>query len=59
MIYLPNLINIAIIFFSTPIQDNRYLYPNLLVAYFLIIMLIGIIAKKKLNNEKIIEFNRN
>lgn len=39
--YIPNLLNIILVFFSTPIQDNRYLYPNLLVAYLLIIILIG------------------
>lgn len=50
LVYLPNMVNIVIIFLSTPIQDNRYLYPNLLICYFLIIMLIGITAKKKLNN---------
>ena len=46
LIYLPNLLNILVIFVSTPIQDNRYLYPNLLVCYFLIIMLIYVLAKK-------------
>ena len=46
LIYLPNLFNILVIFVSTPIQDNRYLYPNLLVCYFLIIMFIYALAKK-------------
>lgn len=41
LMYAPNLLNIIIIFFSTPIQDYRYLYANLLVCYLLIIMLIG------------------
>ena len=46
LIYVPNLFNILIIFASTPIQDNRYLYPNLLVCYFLIVMFISVLAKK-------------
>lgn len=40
LMYIPNLLNILAIFFSTPIQDYRYLYPNLLVCYVLIIILI-------------------
>ena len=42
LMYIPNLLNILIVFFSTPIQDNRYLYANLLVCYLLIIILIGL-----------------
>lgn len=42
LIYIPNFLNILIVFFSTPIQDNRYLYANLLVCYMLIIILIGL-----------------
>lgn len=42
LMYIPNLLNILIIFFSTPIQDYRYLYANLLVCYMLIIILIGL-----------------
>ena len=42
LMYIPNLLNIIIVFFSTPVQDNRYLYPNLLVCYLLIIILIGL-----------------
>lgn len=45
--YLPNLLNILIVLLSTPIQDNRYLYPNLLVFYLLVIILIGILFKPK------------
>ncbi|MBR2557813.1 MAG: hypothetical protein IKE95_05555 [Methanobrevibacter sp.] len=41
LMYIPNLLNIIIVFLSTPIQDNRYLYANLLVCYLLIIILIG------------------
>lgn len=47
IVYLPNMLNILIIFASTPIQDVRYLYPNLLLFYFLIIMLLGILQKRK------------
>lgn len=54
MVYLPNMLNILIIFASTPIQDVRYLYPNLLLFYFLIIMLLGILKKRKLENESVI-----
>ena len=43
LMYLPNLFNIIIVFLSTPIQDNRYLYANLLVFYLLIIILIGLL----------------
>jgi hypothetical protein len=42
LMYLPNLLNIVVVFLSTPIQDNRYLYANLLVCYLLIIVLIGL-----------------
>ena len=42
LMYVPNLLNIIIIFFSTPIQDYRYLYANLLVCYMLVIVLIGL-----------------
>ena len=47
LIYLPNLLNIIIVFASTPIQDNRYLYANLLVCYLLIIILISLIQSSK------------
>lgn len=42
LMYIPNLLNVIIVFLSTPIQDNRYLYANLLVCYLLIIILIGL-----------------
>lgn len=45
LMYIPNLLNILIIFLSTPIQDYRYLYANLLVCYMLIIILIGLRQK--------------
>lgn len=41
-VYLPNMLNIVIVFISTPIQDNRYLYPNLLVFYLLVLILISL-----------------
>ena len=40
LVYLPNLLNIIVIFLSTPVQDYRYLYANLLVFYLLVIILI-------------------
>ena len=46
LVYLPNLLNILIVFVSTPIQDVRYLYPNLLIFYLLVIILIGILTKE-------------
>ncbi|MBR0270714.1 MAG: hypothetical protein IJQ68_01800 [Methanobrevibacter sp.] len=49
LIYIPNLLNIIVVFLSTPIQDNRYLYANLLVCYLLIIILIGLIQKSDKN----------
>ena len=47
LIYLPNLFNIMSIFASTPIQDVRYLYSNFLIFYLLVIILIGILTKRK------------
>ena len=47
LIYIPNLLNIAIVLVSIPAQQNRYLYPNLLVGYLLIIMLVSILVKRK------------
>lgn len=46
-VYLPNLLNIILIFLSTPAQQIRYLYPNFLVFYMLIIIMIGLYGKKK------------
>ncbi len=46
-VYLLNALNIVVVFLSTPIQDYRYLYPNLLLCYFLVIMLIGILTRPK------------
>ena len=47
MVYLPNMINIIIVFLSTPIQDVRYLYPNFLMFYLLVIILMSLLAKPK------------
>lgn len=49
LMYVPNLLNIMMIFLSTPIQDYRYLYANLLICYMLIIVLIGLWPKYKDN----------
>ena len=45
LIYLPNLLNILTVAISTPIQDNRYLYANLLVFYLLMIIFINVLSK--------------
>ena len=45
-IYVPNLLNIVIVMLSTPVQDTRFLYSNLLVFYYLIIVLISNSGKK-------------
>lgn len=47
LIYLPNLLNICVVFISIPAQQNRYLYPNFLVCYLLIIILIGVLMNGK------------
>ena len=49
LMYIPNLLNILAIFASTPIQDARYLYANMLVCYMLIIILIGLLQRSKNN----------
>ena len=46
LVYLPNLLNILVVFVSIPTQDNRYLYPNLLIFYLLVLILVGILAKQ-------------
>ena len=53
LMYLPNFLNIVILFLSTPAQQYRYLYPNLLVFYLLVIMLVSIITKRKSNENTI------
>ena len=46
-VYLPNFLNIVIIFFSMPAPQIRYLYPNFLVFYLLVIIVIGKFVKKE------------
>lgn len=41
LVYLPNLFNIVVIFLSVPTQDNRYLYPNLLIFYMILLILLN------------------
>ncbi|WP_407424459.1 hypothetical protein [Methanobrevibacter sp.] len=52
LVYLPNMINIIIVFFSTPAPQLRYLYPNFLVFYLLIIMVIEILEKVKRDSSR-------
>lgn len=47
LVYLPNFLNILIVFVSIPVQDNRYLYPNLLVFYLLLIIAVSLIMSSK------------
>lgn len=47
LIYLPNLLNIITVAISIPFQSVRYVYPNLLVFYLLVIIFIGIIFNIK------------
>lgn len=42
LVYVPNLLNIIGVFMTTPIQENRLLYANLLVFYLLIIIFMSI-----------------
>lgn len=42
LVYMPNVLNILAVFTSTPIQDYRYLYPNLLLFYLFIIIFIKV-----------------
>jgi len=51
LMYVPNLLNIVIVFFSTPIQDYRYLYANLLVCYLLVIIWMGL---KRTSDESVL-----
>ena len=47
LIYLPCLLNIITIIASTPYQGNRYLYPNLLVFYLFVMILIRVLTSVK------------
>ena len=53
LVYLPNMINIIVVFLSTPVQDNRYLYPNLLIFYMLVIILMGLLLIVKKDGQNI------
>ena len=50
-VYLPNMLNIVAIFLTTPAQDIRFLYPNFLVFYFLMILLVANFTKVGSKNE--------
>lgn len=52
LVYLPNLINIFVIIPSIPVQDTRYLYPNILLFYLMLIIFIGVKEKINLKNIK-------
>lgn len=41
LIYVPNIINIVGVFLTCPLNENRSLYPNLLIAYMLVIVFIS------------------
>lgn len=47
LVYLPNLLNIIIVFLTIPAQENRYLYSNQLVFYLLVVILISLIMYSK------------
>ena len=53
LVYLPNFLNILTVFISTPIQDNRYLYANLLVAYLLVLILFYVLNTLKAPRAKV------
>ena len=42
LVYVPNLINIIGVFLTCSLNENRFLYPNLLVFYLLVIIFISI-----------------
>lgn len=47
LLIIPNLLNTIIIAASTPIQDIRYIYPNYLILYLILIIFIGNYSRKK------------
>lgn len=47
LVYLPNFLNIIIVFLTIPVQDNRFLYSNQLVFYLLVIILINLMMYSK------------
>lgn len=46
LIVLPNLLNLLIVAVSNPIHDVRYIYPNILIFYFLFIILLKKVVSK-------------
>lgn len=54
LIILCNLINVVIVAASTPLQDIRYIYPNILIFYLTLIILLRLILNKNevVKNEK-------
>lgn len=42
LIYVPNLLNIIAVIMTSPVQENRFLYGNLLVFYLLVIIFISV-----------------
>lgn len=48
LLFVPNLINIIGVFLTVSINENRFLYPNLLIFYLLVIIFISIYSKKDL-----------
>ena len=42
LIYVPNIINIIGVFLTCSLNENRFLYPNILIVYLLIIIFISI-----------------
>lgn len=52
-VYLPNLINIILVFFSIPASQIRYLYPNFLVFYLLILIIISDFKKYSLKKSNV------
>ena len=48
LIYVPNLINIIGVFLTCSLNENRFLYPNLLIFYLLVIIFISIYFKVNL-----------
>lgn len=45
LVYVPTIINIIGVFITVPLNENRFLYPNLLVFYLLIIIFISIYSR--------------
>ena len=48
LIYVPNIINIIGVFLTCPLNENRFLYPNLLIAYMLVIVFISIYLRGRM-----------